>query len=272
MDPLTPGDLLFIASNKFPSLAASAPAPATVTRPSAAAAKVDAGGGPTDGDQEASLLSRMIAFNRQAPRLHSCLDTFCYWLFCMPAFGQMGSTSIDALLVRNRGQHNRLPPLAIPHGSDASKSSKNNTSTFALSLACRRGMSDCRVGLESLKMIGWLWNCPSFFFKHAPSTLEIVPGASAAISDIYPCLSCLAFVALGLLLSIFLDKYCFRVNFDAICSSNPRRVLLKDYWVLGPRDNLWRHAVRVDWLDANVPYEPLRSYPTVRVDSETMCL
>ena len=48
VDPLTPGDLLYIAANKFPSLAA----------PNSSAPDEVSSGSP-------SLLSRMIAFNRQ---------------------------------------------------------------------------------------------------------------------------------------------------------------------------------------------------------------
>lgn len=40
----------------------------------------------------------------------------------------------DAFVSFHRGQHIRLPLLALPHGSDASKSSKMNTSTVDLSL------------------------------------------------------------------------------------------------------------------------------------------
>lgn len=68
----------------------------------------------------------------------------------------------------------RLPLLAIPHGSDASKSSEINTSTIALF----DEMSDGRVGLESLNFSEqFVEIARHVFFNHAPPTLEIVPGA-----------------------------------------------------------------------------------------------
>lgn len=60
MDPLTPDDLLHIAVNKFPSLAA-------LPSPSASASDADLIAATDGNDQEKSstLLSRMIAFNRR---------------------------------------------------------------------------------------------------------------------------------------------------------------------------------------------------------------